>query len=576
MGGDVVDPRGDLAWGTIPTLVADAAARGGEQVAVVAPGEGPAGGARVSFGELADQVATATRAYVASGVRPGDRVAVWAPNGLEWIVASLGALGAGAVLVPLNTRFKGAEAAGVLRTSGARFLVSVDSFLGVDYPEALADAVSAHPLPDLEAVITVPAPRAGRVTGAPRRPGASSSVPWDTFLERADSVPEEVAAGRTAAVRADDVSDLVFTSGTTGAPKGVMTTHAQTLRTFATWSAVVGLAPGDRYLIVNPFFHTFGYKAGVLACLMAGATMVPEPVFDLDRLVRTVEAERITVLPGPPTVLRSLLEHPERDRVDLSSLRLAVTGAAEVPVELVERLRDELGVATVLTAYGLTEACGTVTMCRRGDPPEVVARTSGRAIPDVEVRVVDSAGRARPAGEPGEVVVRGYNVMSGYFGDPEATASAVDEEGWLHTGDVGALDEAGNLAITDRLKDMYVSGGFNVYPAEVEAVLRTHPGIAQVAVVGVPDARLGEVGCAVVVPAQSQDGTGGPTGVARGLADDLTAWARQRLANFKVPRRVVLVDELPVNAGGKVLKRELRDRYGEPATLGDGGRAGTG
>lgn len=575
VGGDVVDPRGDLAWGTIPALVADAAARYGEQVAVVAPGEGPTGGARVTFDELAEQVATATRAYVASGVEPGDRVAVWAPNGLEWIVAALGALGAGAVLVPLNTRFKGAEAAGVLRTSGARLLVSVGSFLGVDYPGVLADAVSDHPLPALEAVVTVPAPRAGRATAAPCRPGALPSLPWDGFLERADGVPEEVAAGRTAAVAADDLSDLVFTSGTTGAPKGVMTTHAQTLRTFAAWSAVVGLAAGDRYLIVNPFFHTFGYKAGVLACLMAGATMVPEPVFDLDRLVRTVETERISVLPGPPTVLRSLLEYPERDRVDLSSLRLAVTGAAEVPVELVERLRDELGIATVLTAYGLTEACGTVTMCRRGDPPEVVARTSGRAIPDVEVRVVGAAGRARPAGEPGEVVVRGYNVMRGYFGDPEATASAVDEDGWLHTGDVGVLDEAGNLAITDRLKDMYVSGGFNVYPAEVEAALRAHPGIAQVAVVGVPDARLGEVGCAVVVPTAAASGTDGASGARDDLADAVVAWARQRLANFKVPRRVVLVDELPVNAGGKVLKRELRDRYGGPATVGDGARAGT-
>ncbi len=572
LGGDVVDPRGDLAWGTIPALVADAAARCGEQVAVVAPGEGPTGGARVTFDELAEQVATATRAYVASGVRPHDRVAVWAPNGLEWIVAALGALGAGAVLVPLNTRFKGAEAAGVLRTSAARLLVSVDTFLGVDYPGTLAEAVRHEPLPALETVVTVPAPRAGDGPGGRALPlGPSPCVPWDAFVARADEVPEEVAAGRTAAVTGDDVSDLVFTSGTTGSPKGVMTTHAQTLRTFATWSAVVGLAAGDRYLVVNPFFHTFGYKAGVLACLMAGATMVPEPVFDLDRLVRTVEAERVTVLPGPPTVLRSLLEHPERHRFDLSSLRLAVTGAAEVPVELVERLRDELGIATVLTAYGLTEACGTVTMCRRGDPPEVVARTSGRAIPDVEVRVVDAAGRGLPPGEPGEVVVRGYNVMRGYFADPEATAAAVDAEGWLHTGDVGILDEAGNLAITDRLKDMYVSGGFNVYPAEVEAVLRAHPRVAQVAVVGVPEARLGEVGCAVVVPDPTSTGSEG----ADDLADDLVAWARERLANFKVPRRVVVVDELPVNAGGKVLKRELRDRFGDGGATGGEGRAAT-
>jgi acyl-CoA synthetase (AMP-forming)/AMP-acid ligase II len=345
----------------------------------------------------------------------------------------------------------------------------------------------------------------------------------------------------------------VFTSGTTGRPKGAMTTHGQTLRTFATWSEVVGLRQGDRYLIVNPFFHTFGYKAGILACLMTGATMVPEPVFDVDVVLARLSEEHISVLPGPPTIFQAILDRPDRQGFDLSSLRLVVTGAAVVPVELVERLWSELGVETVLTAYGLTEATGTVTMCRRGDSAEVISGSSGRAIPDVEVRIVDADGAELKPGEPGEVVVRGYNVMRGYFNDPVATDEAVDSDGWLHTGDVGVMDEGGNVTITDRLKDMYVSGGFNVYPAEIEAVLRLHPAVAQVAVIGVPDTRMGEVGLALVVPA--------PDAVPSDLEPELIAWARERLANYKAPRFVRAVEALPLNASGKVLKRELRERF---------------
>jgi HIP---CoA ligase len=283
--------------------------------------------------------------------------------------------------------------------------------------------------------------------------------------------------------------------------------------------------------------------------------MVPEPVFDVDRLVERVADERITVLPGPPAVFQSILDHPDRKSFDLDTLRLVVTGAAHVPVELVRGLWSELGVDTVLTAYGLTEACGTVTMCRRGDSAEVIAGTSGRAIPDVEVRVVGADGGEVPRGEAGEVVVRGYNVMRGYFHDPEASRQAIDPEGWLHTGDIGVMDGDGNVAITDRLKDMFVSGGFNVYPAEVEAVLREHPSVGQVAVIGVPDRRMGEVGAAVMVRAEGAEPV---------AEDELIDWTRERLANYKVPRSVRWVEALPANASGKVLKRELRLQHGPP------------
>lgn len=355
---------------------------------------------------------------------------------------------------------------------------------------------------------------------------------------------------RAETIRSEAPSDIIFTSGTTGSPKGAVITHAQSLRCYDVWSELAGLREGDRYLIVNPFFHTFGYKAGIIACLMRGATMVPQSVFNVDTVLANVAAERISVLPGPPTLHQSLLDHPQRDHHDLSALRLVVTGAAVVPLRLVERLRGELNIATVLTAYGLSEASGIVTMCRQGDPAEIISETSGRAIPDTEVMIVDADGRPQPAGRAGEIVVRGHHVMQGYFEDPGETAKAITAEGLLHTGDVGFLDERGNLRITDRIKDMFIVGGFNAYPAEIEQLLGLHPDIADVAVVGVPDPRLGEVGKAYAVRRPGSTLT----------ADDLIAWSRREMANYKVPRAVEFVTELPRNASGKILKRELRAR----------------
>jgi acyl-CoA synthetase (AMP-forming)/AMP-acid ligase II len=337
-----------------------------------------------------------------------------------------------------------------------------------------------------------------------------------------------------------------------------MLAHGAAVAAYDAWASVVGLRAGDRYLVVNPFFHCFGLLAGILASLLKGAAIIPHAVFDGPSVMGRVDEERVTMLPGPPAVYQSLLDHPDAHRFDLSSLRLAVTGGAAVPVELVRRMREDLGFATVVTGYGLTEATGIVTMCRHDDPPEIIAGTAGRAIPGVEVVVADEAGTGRPAGEPGEILVRGYNVMQGYCGDEEATAEVVDADGWLHTGDVGVMDEAGNLRITDRMKDLFIVGGFNAYPAEIEGMVMAHPAVGQVAVVGVPDDRLGEVGAAFVVPRPGADVD----------ADDLIAWCRERMANFKVPRSVHVVPALPLNASGKVLKFELRERAagGAPAS----------
>jgi acyl-CoA synthetase (AMP-forming)/AMP-acid ligase II len=496
---------------TIPGALIRAADRFGDAEALVD------GAVRLTWRQLLDEVRTAARYYIAQGVQAGERIAVWAPNTWQWVVAALGVHYAGATLVPVNTRYTGYEAHDILERTGAVGLVVVSDFLGTD---RLAQLRAAGPLPALKTVVQLPA---GWADG------------------RADPAPSVGAAdARAAALTEEDVSDILFTSGTTGRSKGVLSAHRQVLDVARAWTECGEVGAGDRYLVVNPFFHSFGYKAGIVACLLTGATIVPQAVYDVEAAMRLIQDERITVLPGAPTIFQTILDHPARHTFDLSSLRFAVTGAASVPVALVERMQSELGLDIVLTAFGMTEAV-VATMCSRDDPPDVVARTCGRAVAGFETRI----------GEQGELLLRGPNVMLGYLDDDEATKAAIDADGWLHTGDVGNLDEQGYLTITDRLKDMYISGGFNVYPAEVEQALARLDGVAESAVIGVPDGRLGEVGLALVV--RKPD--------ASLSLDDVVAFARERLANYKVPRRVQFVDALPRNVSGKVLKTELRKEW---------------
>ncbi len=478
----------DNAFQTIPEMVACAADRFGDAEAVV---DGPL---RLTFAEVADRVRRAAGAFANLGVDRGDRVAVWAPNSAHWMIAAFGVLTAGGVVVPVSTRYKTAEAADIITRSGAKVVLVEKGFLGQDF--------------------TTP-------------PGVPALDLKSGFLE--DGAPFERAVTGT------DIADIIYTSGTTGRPKGVMMNHAQNLRMYAEWCDLADLRRGDRYLIVNPFFHTFGYKAGCIASFIRGATMLPVPVFDIDTVVELIAAERITMLPGPPTLYHSLLA--VEDKAKLATLRAGVTGAADIPVELIRRVHEELPFQTLATGYGLTEA-GTATMSRPGDSFEDVATTAGLPVADVEVRL---------AGD-GEVLVRGYSVMQGYFDDPAATAEAIDADGWLHTGDLGEFTGSGRLRIVGRKKDMFIVGGFNAYPAEIEGFLMEHPAVAQAAVIGVPDERLGQVGKAFVVRKRHSE-----VG-----ADELIAWSRDRMAGFKVPRSVEFLDALPLNATGKVMKDQLR------------------
>ncbi|AHE54623.1 FadD3 family acyl-CoA ligase [Sphingomonas sanxanigenens] len=482
-------------------------------------------GRTISFAAFRDGARRVSRALIARGGAPGHRIAIWAPNSAGWAIAAAGAVQIGVQLIPLNTRFKGAEAADILARGGVRWLFSVRDFLGFDYAAMLA----GRDLPLLEEIVFL-------------------DDGFDAWLAAGEAIDDAAIDARIAAVAPDDVADVLFTSGTTGRPKGAMSSHMQNLRTFQAWSDAVGLREGDRYLVVNPFFHTFGYKAGWIAALLQGATVYPMAMFDAASALRRIAAARISVLPGPPTIFQSLLDAPERATADISSLRLSVTGAASVPPVLIRRMREDLGIDDVLTAYGLTESCGCVSATKAGDPAELVAASCGTPIPGVEVRLVDPEGSDVAAGEAGELLVRGFNVMKGYLDDPAATAEAIDAEGWLRTGDIATQDARGYLKITDRAKDMFICGGFNCYPAEIEARILEHPEVARVAVVGRPHERLGEVGHAVIVakPGAAQD------------AAAFLAWCRDEMANYKAPRTVEWVAELPLNAAGKVQRFMLK------------------
>ena len=514
---------------TIPQLINAAAAHFDDRVFI------DDNGYTITFRQLQEQSRNVAAALMSRDFKLGDKAAIWAPNIYQWVIAAMGIQTAGGVLVTINTRYKGSEAADILRRASASILFSVGDFLDTDYTQMLAN----EDIGSINDIVVF-------------NPTANDSLSWNDFYDSGEQhltkYGSDALDQRISEIQSTDLSDILFTSGTTGAPKGVMTSHEQNIRTFKVWTELLGLNENDRYLIINPFFHSFGYKAGILAGLMRGTTLLPHQVFDPELILERIEREKITMMPGPPTLFQSILSSENLDKFDISSLSKATTGAAVIPIELITKMRKELGINTVLTAYGLTESCGLVSMCRHEDSDAIVATTSGRAIPDIELRCVNEKGQPLEVGQAGEIVVRGFNIMLGYFENSAATAESIDSDGWLHTGDIGYLDAEGNLSITDRLKDMFITGGFNCYPAEIENQLSQHPSIASCAVIGIPDERLGEVAMAWVVLERN----------CALIEQELISWSRERIANYKVPRQVKIIDSLPLNASGKVLKMQLR------------------
>ena len=501
---------------TIPQILFQQAARRPDALAIMD------GDWDLTYGDLAREVEIVAEIMNAMGLAHGDKFGIWAPNCAEWVIIALAGQTLGAVMVTLNTRYKGVEAADILRRSHCKYLFTVKGFLGHDYPAMLA----GENLPDLQDIIVI---RQEEGVGA-----------FKSFMQRRRKETNFDLVQDT------DISDIIFTSGTTGAPKGAMTTHSQNVQVFESFTDAIGMNETDRYLIVNPFFHSFGYKAGWLSCLIKGAAIFPLAVFDPKDVLRRIERDKITVMPGAPTIFQTLLSHPDLSKHDISSLRVATTGATTIPVDLIRRMHEELGIDDVFSAYGLTESTGVVSLCQKGDDFKTIATTCGRPLPGTELRIVNDAGEDVPRSEEGEIWVRGFHVMQGYLDDKAATAETITDEGWLKTGDIGRQDAQGYIKVTDRKKDMVIVGGFNVYPAEVEKSLLQHPQISDVAVTGVPDERLGEVTHAHIV--SSDEITG----------EDIIAWSREHMANYKVPRQITFHQSLPRNASGKVQKFLLK------------------
>ncbi|MCI5074458.1 FadD3 family acyl-CoA ligase [Oricola sp.] len=511
---------------TIPDLCMRAAEAYGTDVAI------EDGDVSMSFVELDGMRRKVAKSFIAHGVKKGDKVMIWSPNCWKWFAAALGLVSAGAVLIPCSTRFKGTEVAELIQRSGASMILSVGEFLGSYYPDMLGPEARQA----LRAVVVFDGARPGEMA-------------WDAFLAAGASVSDAELDARQASVDPDDLCDMLFTSGTTGYPKGVMYGHRQCLRAIDAWATRVGIRRGDRILVIPPFFHAFGYRSGAIVSLMRGGVLIPHLTYDPEEILKRVERDKISVIPGPPAIFHGMLQHPQLKLFDTDSLRLGITGGSVVPSTLIRRMRSDLGFAGVVNGYGLTECGGYGTMCRADDDAGVIADTCGKPFPETEVRIMDTEGDVLPDGERGEVVIRGYITMRGYFNDPEATAKTIDADGWLHTGDIGYFDADGNLRIEDRVKDMYITGGFNCYPAEIERLLSAHPSVGQIAVIGVPDDRLGEVGKAFVVLRP------GTTATEKELID----WARAHIANFKVPRSVEFRDALPTSPQGKVVKDQLRE-----------------
>lgn len=512
---------------SIPDLIRRNAAQFAQRLAI-ADSDG-----RLTFAELNDAMIASGKAMLAAGIGPGDRVAVWAPNSVQWCTAALGAMSVGAALVPVNTRFKGTEAAAVLRRTHAKLLLTGREFLGNDF---VAMLTAADPgIADLPTVYL--------------GDSSASQGSWSEFVASGRHIADETFDAALDAVGPNDVSDILFTSGTTGTPKGAVGLHGRNLLAFAVYGERLGITPDDRALLVLPLALNFGLKGIFIPFAMFGGASIIAAVHDSNQMAELIERERITLVAGPPTLLSDIVDSHVSGAADLSCLRIALVGSTTIAPDFIRRIRDSELFDIVLTAYGMTEVAGSVSMSLADDSAELIASTAGKLLEGYEVRIVDDAGSTLDAGAQGEILVRSATTMRGYLDDEAATAAAIDADGWFHTGDIGSLSADGYLSITDRKKDMFIVGGFNVYAAEVERMLCDHPSVSQCAVVGAPDARLGAVGVAFVVTTEPSDALS---------PEVLTEWAREHMANYKVPRHIEVVDNLPLSASMKIMKDGLR------------------
>ncbi|MGI9185310.1 MAG: AMP-binding protein [Solirubrobacteraceae bacterium] len=496
-------------------------------------------GTRLTYAQLGAAVDELARGLIAVGLAPGDRLGIWSPNRVEWTLVQYATAKLGVILVNINPAYRTSELEYVMRQSGCRMLIAAPVFKTSDYRSMVTEVRPA--LTELERVVFLDGPE------------------WDDLLASAAEVAEDELAARGAELAPGDAINIQYTSGTTGFPKGATLTHSNLLNNGFMVGEGCRYTEADRVCIPVPFYHCFGMVLGNLACTSHGAAMViPAPAFEPEATLSAVATERCTSLYGVPTMFIAQLDHPRFDEFDLESLRTGVMAGSPCPVEVMRRVIERMHMSEVGICYGMTETSPVSTQTAFDDPLEKRVGTVGRVVPHVEIKVVDASGETVPRGESGELCTRGYSVMLGYWNDPERTREAIDEDAWMHTGDLAEMDADGYVNIVGRIKDMVIRGGENLYPREIEEFLYGHPDIADVQVIGVPDQRYGEELMAWIIARKG-------TSLDR---EQIEGYCRGKIAHHKIPRYVKLVDAFPMTVTGKVQKFKLRELAVEKLDLG--------
>ncbi|EWH21329.1 AMP-binding protein [Bacillus haynesii] len=531
---------------TIGKLLEKTAANAPDHEAVVYPDRG----LRYTYRQFDQLCRKAAKGLIALGIDKGEHVAIWASNTPEWLTAQFASAKTGAVLVTVNTNYQLSELEYVLKQSDATTLILMESYRGTSYIDILYKLIpelkesepgrlASERLPFLKNIILM---------GDTRHPGMYL---WDDILKLSGSVSEKALDRRMERLKEHDVINMQYTSGTTGFPKGVMLTHSNLANNAVNIAECMNLSKKDRMCIPVPFFHCFGCVLGNLACVTAGATMVPVQEFSPKEVLSAVETEKCTALHGVPTMFIAELNDQDFASYDLSSLRTGIMAGSNCPIEVMKKVIDNMGMSEITIAYGQTEASPVITQTRANDSLKRRVETVGRALPNVEVKITEPGTNQEVArGVQGELCTRGYHVMKGYYKNPEATAAVIDEDGFLHTGDLAVMDEEGYCRITGRLKDMIIRGGENIYPREIEEFLYKHPNILDVQIVGVPDETFGEEVSAWIKLKSGASMT----------ADELKAYCKGKIARYKIPRYIAFVEEFPMTASGKVQKFKLREQ----------------
>jgi len=504
---------------------------------------------RISYREYRKKVDQLAKALIHIGIQKGDKISILFSNRPEWSISEYAVDKIGAIVVPVNTRYKTDELEYILRHSDSTTLIMIDRFLGIDYiamlkeicpelPRCEPGRLHSEKLPFLKNVICL--------SDHPL-PGAFD---FDRFLKIGGELEDDQALSRLQKeIGEDDVAHIPYTSGTTGFPKGVMTTHYQYLWFNSSFAKNVGLKEEDRLCVPPPFCHNFGNSQGIHTPTLCGSCSVIVEYFDPLISLEAIERERCSFFAGTPTMYIKMLQHPNFNKFNLSSLKLGLIAAAPAPVKLIHDIMDRMGIKVLIHGYGMTENSVGTSMTRPGDTPEVISTTVGKPFPGAQVKVVDSnTGKDVPTGKEGELCTKGRLIMKGYYKMPEESAKLIDQDGWFHTGDLAVIDDDGYVKITGRLKDIFMPGGLNVSPEEVENILYTNPKIKQATVVGVPDPVMGEVGMAFVELKEGEKET----------EEGIIQFCKGKMANFKVPKYVRFIIEFPMTSTGKVQRFKLR------------------